>query len=418
MAVKFSFTKRRLDALVAPAEDREYVQDEGAEGLFLCITRAGTKTFYLVKWQVGKGKVRVPLGKFPTMSVEDARKECRKLVAKISDGIDVQQARNAKRHEPTIQGLWDYWLDCARTGRGRKDNKPKKPKSIDEDERQYNAFLKAWSSKRLSTVRKSDVQALHTKIGADNGVYSANRLLALLKAMYNKAGDIGYTCVNPAVGIERYAETARDRFLRGDELPAFFQALAAESNTGVRDFILLALLTGARMANVLAMRWRDVDLKTAYWLIPETKSGRPVVVPLLAESLLILERRKKDNGVSPWVFPSPRQSKSGHLTYPQSAWEKFCERAGLQDVRIHDIRRTLGSYMANNNVSETIIGKMLGHRPGSKATAIYARLSNDPVRSAVESAASTMLGFAGVSINGGGLIIDVKATEGKSNGKA
>ena len=231
---KFGFTKRKLEALTAPAEGRVYYQDDSSEGLSICVTANGAKTFYLVKWQTGKGKVRVPLGKFPTMTVEHARKACLALVAKMGEGIDVAQARQAVRHEQTIKGLWEFWLEHAKA----------RKRTWQDDQRLYERFLAPWASRRLSSVHKPDVAALHAKVGTENGRYQANRLLALIGAMFAKGADIGFTGTNPARGVQKFKEEKRDRFLTGDELPRFFDALISEPNPLFRDFFLLALLTG------------------------------------------------------------------------------------------------------------------------------------------------------------------------------
>jgi integrase len=390
---RFSFTKRGIEALSPPVGQREYHYDEKTEGLCLCVTPNGAKTFYLYKWLDGQ-PVRIPLGKFPILSVENARDACRKLLGLHAQGVDIRAARQAARHEHNLNGLWEHWLEYAKAHK----------KTWAEDQRKYNAFLKPWAARRLSGIKKSDVQALHTRVGKENGQYLANRLLDLLGAMYNKARDIGYTGENPTAGIKKFREVKRDRFLTGDELPAFFKALAAEKNDLLRDFFLIALLVGARRSNVQAMAWADIDLDNAYWRIPETKSGVPVVVPLVLPALAILQTRRKARKDSPYVFPS--FGKSGHLVEPKSAWKRICTTAGLSGVRIHDLRRSLGSWQAMGGASLPIIGKSLGHTQ-VKTTAIYARLQMDPVRTSVESATTAIMQAGKVTMEDGNLVIDV-----------
>lgn len=400
---KFAFTKRRLEAITAPADGkRVYFQDE-TEGLSLCIMPSGVKTFYVVKWFQGR-KVRVPLGRFPTMSVEEARKASRTLIAKMGEGIDVQQARQAARHEHTMAGLWDFWLEHAKL----------RKKTWEEDQRIYNAFLAPWANHRLSAIHKSDVAALHAKVGKNNGIYQANRLLSLVKAMFNKGTDIGFTGANPAKGVKKFVEAKRDRFLQGEELPKFFQALADEPNELFRDFFLLALLTGAGRGNVLSMAWVDIDLNNARWRIPETKAGVPLVVPLVPAAVAILRHRREASSGSPWVFPSTRRA--NHVTEPIVAWKRLLKRAGLADLRIHDLRRSLGSWQAMGGASLPIIGKSLGHTQAS-TTMIYARLQLDPVRTSVESATTAILTAGKASVGAAGVVIDVTSVEDNDNGK-
>ena len=396
---RISFTKQRIEALPLPTGQRTYHYDDKTEGLCLCVTPAGAKTFYLYKWLEGR-PVRIPLGKFPTISVENARDACRKLLGEHASGVDIQVARQAARHEHTIKGLWEHWLEHAQAHK----------RTWKEDERKYNAFLKAWAGRKLSAIHKSDVQALHTRVGKSNGPYLANRLLDLLGAMYNKARDIGYTGDNPAKGIKKFREEKRDRFLQGDELPAFFKALASEPNDLLRDFFLVALLTGARRANVQAMRWDDLDLDRGSWRIPgsEAKAGETIVLPLVAPALAILAARYKARKPSPWVFPS--WGATGHLVEPKGAWKRICKKAGLVDVRIHDLRRSLGSWQAMGGASLPIIGKSLGHTQ-IKTTAIYARLSMDPVRSSVGAATTAILEAGKASVGATGMVIDVEVQE-------
>ena len=219
--------------------------------------------------------------------------------------------------------------------------------------------------------------------------------------MFNKASDMGFRGENPAKGVKRFKETKRDRFLERDELPAFFQALLAEPNEALRDFFLLCLLTGARRGNVQAMRWEDMDLTAGRWRIPETKSGVPVVVPLCDPALAILQNRRKAANGSPWVFPG--RGKTGHLIGPKSAWARILKRAGLSDLRPHDLRRSLGSWQAMGGASLPIIGKSLGHTQAA-TTQIYARLQTDSVRASVAAATTGML-------EAGGVVIDVDSVK-------
>jgi integrase len=209
--------------------------------------------------------------------------------------------------------------------------------------------------------------------------------------MFAMAVDEGLVNVNPARGVKRFREEKRDRFLRGDELPRFFAALT-EATELIQDFVLVSLLCGARRSNVQAMKWCDIDFTTRLWRIPpeQSKNKMVVVVPLSPPVLGILERRRAAGNGSAWVLPSPRPGRAGHLVEPKRGWRAILKRAGLDDVRLHDLRRSLGSWLAISGTSMPIIGKALGHTQ-LKATEIYARLSLDPVAAAVEEAGNAML---------------------------
>ena len=173
-------------------------------------------------------------------------------------------------------------------------------------------------------------------------------------------------------------------------MPRFFKALEEESNRNLADFFMLGILTGARKGNLLTMRWQDINFDQSTWRIPETKNGSSHLVPLSPEAVNLLQERfkLKEND---WVFPSIT-SKSGHLEEPKSAWKRVLKKAELQDLRLHDLRRTLGSWQAATGENSYFIGKSLGHKT-QQETAIYASLNIDPVRASVEKATSVMLSF-------------------------
>src|SRR6185436_15897849 len=126
------------------------------------------------------------------------------------------------------------------------------------------------------------------------------------------------------------------------EMPRFFRALAEEKNETLRDFVLISLFTGARQGNILTMEWEQVDLSTATWYIPETKNGTPQFVALAPEAVSILRERKSGAGVlSRFVFEGA--GKTGHFTAPKYNWYRLIKRAGISNLRMHDLRRTLGS---------------------------------------------------------------------------
>lgn len=372
-----AFTIKGIGKLPIPESGRMYWHDTQQAALALCITSQGTKTFYCIRRIAGR-PTRIKIGRFPEWSVEQARKHAAKLLGEIAQGKNPQAERRSARREHTLDGLFGHFLDS--------HAKPFK-KTWSEDKRLFDKFLAPWRTRRLSTISRSDVQTLHADIGRRSGHYQANRVVALVRAMFNQAGDIGYQGGNPALKIKKFPEQSRDRFLQPDELPRLFDALLSEGEI-FQDFFLVALLTGARRGNVQSMAWADVHLDAAVWRIPDTKSGDPVLVHLPDKAVEILRRRKSEANGSPFVFPS--RSKTGHLTEPKTAWARVIKAAGLDGLRIHDLRRTLGSWQAIAGSSLSIIGKSLGHR-STQSTSVYARLTTAPVVASVNNAAAAIL---------------------------
>jgi len=377
------FSKTRIQALPQPSKGRGYHYDTQTPGLCVCVTENGTKTFYLYRWLAEqKRPIRYRIGAFPGVTVEQARRKAAELNGAIATGDDPQGKRRAARDVPTFGDLWEHWLET---------HAKLHKKTWQEDVRIYDYYFASWKGRKLSNIRRVDVQRLHARVGRENGIYQANRVLELLRAMFNKADDIGFRGENPGVGVKPFREQSRDRFLLPSEMPAFFKALAEEESEAVRDAVYLLLFTGARLGNVLAMRWADLDMGRGVWRIPETKGGFPVVVPLTPPALDVLVRRHQQCNGSPWVLPG----RGGHLTTLRHAWGRILQRAGIDDLRIHDLRRTLGSWQAIQGASLLTIGKSLGHTD-PKATAVYARLLLDPVRESTTRATAAMLAAGGM----------------------
>ncbi len=383
--VRFGFTKRRLEALKS-ASKRFYVFDEAAP-LCMSVNPSGAKVFYHYAKVHGRPQ-RNKIGPFPETTIEQARTAAKRLAGDVAKGRDPMAAKRTARQQPTLKDAWENFLRYAK--------EHKRPKSVSEDERNWNIHLKPWAGRRLASIERSEVVALHSRVGSENGHYAANRLVALLSSIYNRAADdIGYTGHNPARGIQRFKEEKRDRFLQRDELPRFFKALEAEENATLKDCVTCCLFTGARRSAVQAMKWADLDLAGGYWRIPpeDSKSGVPVIVPLSPAVAEILKRRRKADPGGAWVFPG--RSRTGHVVELKTVWSRVIKAAGLEGVRPHDLRRTMASWQALLGASETLIGRTLGHAAGSPATSIYARLSLDPVRASLNAAEAAMVEAGG-----------------------
>lgn len=305
-----------------------------------------------------------------------------------------------------------------------------------------------WQHRLMRDIARPDCVKLHNAIGTATPIV-ANRVIELGSAIFNR---IAPASENPFSKIEPFPEAKRERFLQSGELPRFFAALGEDSSEDFRDFITLSLLTGARRTNVLTMAWAHVDFAERIWRIPgevrsgkqvvgqATKNNEPLAVALVPEAMQILRARLERDPRAVFVFPAA--SKSGRMTPPKKRWAQLQDRielrelekrihaaggefawinngtesieravvrarevaakldvdtrgARLDDLRLHDLRRSLGSWQARLGASLPIIGKSLGHRSAA-STQIYARLDQDPVRASVTAATAAMLEAAGL----------------------
>ncbi|MEP3481600.1 MAG: site-specific integrase [Fuerstiella sp.] len=357
-----------MKSVEVPAKGYSWWYDDGCPNLALRVSHTGRKTFVLCGSN-GKRKV------IPAEDLGVARAYCRRKADEAA------VADSGLIGEWTLQTLFDHWMEFR--------SKPHK-RTWKRDLTRFRACLLPWADRKLGEIRQIDVVGWHVALGKDRGHYSANDSLVFLSSLFVYAAGpaLGYLGPNPCKGIQRFPEQSRERYLTPDEVVRFFDAVELLSREISRDFLKLAIFTGQRRQRVLEMRWDQLDLEGGLWFIDggDNKSKRDQIVSLASPAVDVLLRRKENSidGID-WVLPSS-QSPTGHYNDPKTAWAAVLKRSGLKNLVIHDLRRTLGSWMANGGENLEVIGKALGHR-SREATAIYARLSGEPVRAAVERAA-------------------------------
>ena len=251
----------------------------------------------------------------------------------------------------------------------------------------WRYYGKRWADFDVSEITPRSVQCWFDDMTSTSPA-AATRAVNMLAAIITWGNGHGHINMdNPTKGIERFKIKSRRRFLLPAELKRFCQALDLELPI-YRDFFWLCLLTGARRGNVLAMRWDQVDIDLAIWQF-DSKNNDVQCAPLSTAALAVLQRRKLAVKDSPWVFPSH----GSHLQEPRRVWKRILIKADLDNLRIHDLRRTVGSYLAIKGYSSYLIGEVLGHRD-PRSTAVYARLFVDPVRAAIEDIQASWLSMA------------------------
>lgn len=396
---RFPFTMARLrDLPSAEPGKRARYYDADQPGLLLQVTDRGAKSFYFMR-RTSARTDWIRLGAFPAMSVDSAQKAARKVASEFDAGKNPAEAKRKLRGEPTFGEVFEHYVaGLVAKGRKRTDDvratyelhlgplpdAPPKPRGR---KREKPAYGVDWSRRKASAITTDELAKLHAKIGAAGRKTTANRVVEIVSAMYNVASQGTpklIDCPNPAKGIAPFGETLRDRHLSTDEAKRLMRALDSESEQW-RDFFQLLLMTGQRRGNVRAMRWRDVDLHAETWSLSGavTKQGKPVSVPLTAQAVAILARRKKALGDVEYVFPG--EGEQGHVVNVKGAWARVRERAGLDDFRPHDLRHTAASWLAQRGASLPIIGAALGHRDVA-STMRYAHMIVDPVRDAMQTA--------------------------------
>jgi len=440
---QINFTKAAIDGLaLPPAGKRVLFQDTRQPGLSLRVTSAGVKTFVVLKRPKYGSLEMVTIGRYPEVTIEMARRQAMEIVGVLASGRSMAESLRERRSEITLNELFESFLQ-----RHAKLHK----KTWRNDESNYRLYIgKVMGRKKLSQIDRRQIVALMDRMIEEgrSPVTAERAVLALGRKLFNWARERSlWQRENPFAGIPGAKKRRRARFLLPHELPRFFKAVALEDNDEIRDFILLALLTGQRRGNVQAMKWKDIDLSSGVWYIDadDFKNGEHQAVPLTSNAIDILQRRReRAPATDVWVLPASDSDKGpGHLVEPRKGWARVLARAEaiglsemiaacegesrtpeqifdpgtkersilptlrklreeaqqrgldpssarLDDLLMHDLRRSMGSWQAINGASLSIIGRSLGHK-SPQATAIYARLHLDPVRDSMERAAEAML---------------------------
>lgn len=392
-------TKRAIDAAIYNGKNnaRCVLWDDEVPGFGCRIYPGGRKAFILSYRAAGRKRL-LTLGTYGVLTLDQARTKARAELAKIeTDGADPLAEREKERQGETVHDLCAAYME--RHGNAKR--------SGSEDQRRIDRYiLPAWGGLKARAVKRADIASLHAKIGKAAS-YEANRVLALLSKMFELArrwGLVPEGHPNPARDIDRFKEQKRDRWVTPEELPRLAQAIDEEPNQTARFALWLYLLTGARKSELLQARWEDVSFERAELRLPDTKAGRTHYIPLSSPALALLREVPRVEG-NPYILVGrgPRGATAeekavapSHLVNISKPWNRVRKAAGVEDVRLHDLRRTVGSWLAQAGNSLHLIGRVLNHSNQS-TTAIYARFGEDSVRAALEQHGARLMGAAGLT---------------------
>ena len=374
---------RELDP---PPGGNRITYDAEVKGFGVRVTAQGTKSFVL-NYRTRSGRERCyTIGAFPSWSVSAAREEASRLKDQIRiNGLDPLRDIEAERGAPTVADLAARYIE---------EHLPsKRPSSQSEDRAMIDRLvLPELKHFKVAEVDFADIAALHRKITKAGRPVRANRVLALLSKMFSLSVLWKMRPDNPCKGVKRNAEEGRERYLEPKEIARLMKALVNHEDREAANAVMLALLTGARRAEILRATWDQFDLDKGTWTKPSahTKQKRPHRVPLSREALHLLTKMRGD-GAERHLFPG-RINPGGRVDI-RRPWEQVCMAAGLANlgtdgrikptIRFHDLRHSYASMLVGSGLSLPIIGKLLGHTQ-AQTTLRYAHLADDPLREATE----------------------------------
>jgi integrase len=332
-----NLTDRRVKALSTDAVQTEY-WDELVPGLALRVGRGGTKT-WLVRYRANGKHRRLTVGRYPHLSLADARERARKALADAQGGEDPAHHRALLRSkDTTFQALADEVL---------KAKAKLRPATLRQYRQVLDAeLLPAWKDRPVSSITRRDVVQLVERVH-ERAPVQANRTLATIKVLFNGGLKRGFPTLeaNPAHMMEPlHDEEGRDRYLDRTEIKVVWGALEHEAPAW-RGMFRLALLTGQRMGNLCAMRWSDIN-GADVWKIPaaQFKGKREHWVPLSPDALAVLEELRPLTGGGEYVFPGRTGAKRPHVTNYNNALVRIRDRTEIPAWNPHDFRTTLRTW--------------------------------------------------------------------------
>lgn len=377
--MKAKITKRVIDTL--EAGERAIIWDTDVAG-FAARFQGGAWR-YLVKYRSGTRQRWYVIGRHGAPWTPDiARVEARRLLGLVASGLDPSAEKATVDATPTLAEFAARYLDEYAVPH-------KKAASVAQDRANLRrAIVPALGPLRLDKVTRADVLRFH--LSRKGTPTNANRCLALLSHMFNMAEKWGLRPdnSNPCRHVARFRETKRRRFLSEEEMARLGQALSEFEGGGsvspyVTAAVRLLIFTGARVSEILDLRWADIDFAAGALALRDSKTG-PKQVFLNAPALSLLASLPRVDGNPHVIAGGKPGERLADLEHP---WQRIRAKAGLEDVRLHDLRHSFASVAAAGGHSLPVIGALLGHTQPA-TTQRYAHLSANPLRAASESVAA------------------------------
>ena len=366
--------------------------DTQIRGLYVDVMQSGKKSFRL-RYRIG-GKSRVlTIGDSSILSIEDARQVSRSWLLKIIKGED-PQALQENAAGPTIEEFFkEKYLPYVRSY--------KRSWSTDESMLRNHVYPLI-GSKRMSLIRPPDVAVLIEKLKSQGyAPGTCNRALVLLRYGYALAirWQINGIENNPVKDVKNLVDDNKiERYLTQAQMQTLMQEVCKSESQMLEHIVLFLIYTGARKREVLDAKWQDIDWALKSWRIPKTKSGKIRHIPLSTGAMQLLEKLRSTRLVSivevlrpaltpstcdpsACIFASPKTGKA-YVSFYYS-WDAARKRAGLPDLRVHDLRHSFASFLVNAGRSLYEVQELLGHAD-IRTTSRYAHLSRERLIAAVE----------------------------------
>ena len=375
-----TLTKRLID----DAEPSTSVWDVQVPGFGVRVMPSGLKSFIFQYRTRTGGQGKLTIGRYPSMTVEAARKAARAFRTQVDEGGNPSLERKAGREAPTVADLADFYTEDYARSRGLK------PQTAKEMRRLLERFvLPTLGSRKVADIRVTDIRKVHGAARDGAGRYRANYLRAGLSRMFVLAEQNGWSTGNPCKGVDRFDEDKRQTFLGREELLRLLSACDSYADQNAANAVRMLLFTGSRLREVLSATWDQFDFEKGIWEKPShhTKTKIRHQVLLADVVLALLRKMHQEQRTSPYLFPGQSLDKCrADLKRP---WANLCGAADLAGYRLHDLRRTYASFMLSGGAELSTVGRALGHTQAS-TTLRYAFLLTEVQRDAANRAVGKM----------------------------
>lgn len=375
-------TKRNIEQIARPASGQILYYDSDLRGFGLRVG-ARSQTFFAER-QVRRRTVRVTIGPYPVISPEVARRKAMELLAEMVAGINPNEVKRAGDvNAMSVREAFDAFFQ-ARTHLSAT--------TVTNYKRSIGLYLKGWAAKPIGSLTTEMVISHHRHLTDKHGGVTANNVMRHLRSIYNfVAATVGDLPPNPVsvLGKARLwaAEKRRRTVIPSHALARWFSAVRDETDDA-RDFLTIALFTGMRRSEIASLRWEYIDLAVETLLVPRTKNGEPLQLPLswyLTD--LLINRRQADPG-GEWVFPG--RGKTGHLTEVKTFVARVAKASGLS-FTTHDLRRTFITLAEGLDIPAYALKRLLNHSIENDVTGGYIVIDAERLRGPVDRIAERIL---------------------------
>lgn len=362
-------TKTFVDKAKPPEDkDQVFYRDEQLKGFALRVTAKGVKSF-VIETTIGNRVRRMTIGRYGKLTVEQARREAKKMLGKIATGVDIVSERQAARVKSiTLQEAFNDYL---------KARSSLKATTIFDYQRAMREAFPDWQNKALIHITKDMVSKRHLQLGKKSKA-RANLSMRVLRAVLNFAiaqyEDHQGRPLLPDNPVNRLSQSRawyrvekRQSFIKPHEMAPWYSAVQSLNNDVLRDYLLLLIFTGLRRREAATLRWEQVDLKSKTLIITETKNRESHTLPL-STFLCSLLKQRKEAAINDYVFPG--SGTSGFIIEPRKQMEKVAAISGIP-FTLHDLRRTFITTGESIDISAYALKRLANHKMNHDVTSGY-----------------------------------------------